>query len=128
MPGCFLLNTAGYISGFHSLAFWSTLQDCDKQALVALLVEDDTVVLLLEPLHGVVLDELVLDADAAGLPAAVAHVHALAAEHDVEVHAVDTDGGVVLDAEIDVFGDSEAEVAVLGEVVAAELVLADLEK
>lgn len=45
----------------------------------------------------------------------------------VEVHAVDTDGGVVLDAEIDVLGDTEAEVASLGEVALAELVLLDLE-
>ena len=68
------------------------------------------------------------DSDAAGLPAAVTHVHAGAAQHDVEVHAVDTDGGVVLDAQIDVLLDAEAEVAVLAEVVAAELVLADLEQ
>lgn len=45
----------------------------------------------------------------------------------VEVHAVDTDTGVVLDAEIDVLGDTEAEVAGLGEVALAELVLLDLE-
>ena len=45
----------------------------------------------------------------------------------VEVHAVDTDTGVVLDAEIDVLADAEAEVAGLAEVALAELVLLDLE-
>lgn len=45
----------------------------------------------------------------------------------VEVHAVDTDGGVVLDTEIDVLADTETEVASLGEVALAELVLLDLE-
>lgn len=45
----------------------------------------------------------------------------------VEVHAVDTDGGVVLDTEIDVLADTEAEVAGLGEVALAKLVLLDLE-
>jgi hypothetical protein len=45
----------------------------------------------------------------------------------VEVHAVDTDRGVVLDTEIDVLADTEAEVASLGEVALAELVLLDLE-
>jgi hypothetical protein len=45
----------------------------------------------------------------------------------VEVHAVDTDTGVVLDTEIDVLADTEAEVAGLGEVALAELVLLDLE-
>ena len=45
----------------------------------------------------------------------------------VKIHAVDTDGGVVLDSEIDVLGDTEAEVASLGEVALAELVLLDLQ-
>lgn len=45
----------------------------------------------------------------------------------VEVHAVDTDRGVVLDAEIDVLADAEAEVARLAEVALAQLVLLDLE-
>lgn len=50
------------------------------------------------------------------------HLHAA-----VEVHAVDTDRWVVLDAQIDVLRDTEAEVASLGEVALAELVLLDLE-
>lgn len=45
----------------------------------------------------------------------------------VEVHAVNADRGVVLDTEIDVLADAEAEVAGLGEVPPAELVLLDLE-
>ena len=45
----------------------------------------------------------------------------------VEVHAVNTDRRVVLDAEIDVLGDTETEVASLGEVALAQLVLLDLE-
>lgn len=45
----------------------------------------------------------------------------------VEVHAVDTDGGVVLDTKIDVLADTEAEVASLGEVALAKLVLLNLE-
>ena len=45
----------------------------------------------------------------------------------VEVHAVDTNGGVVLDAQVDVLADTETEVASLGEVALAQLVLLDLE-
>lgn len=45
----------------------------------------------------------------------------------VEVHTVDTNTGVVLDTKIDVLVDTEAEVAGLGEVALAELVLLDLE-
>ena len=56
----------------------------------------------------------------------MSHVHAGAAENDVEVHAVNTDGGVVLDAQIDVLLDAEAKVAIHGEVLATELVFADL--
>lgn len=51
-----------------------------------------------------------------------------AATHaDVEVHSVNSDSWVVLDAEIDVLGDSETEVTGLREVALAELVLLDLE-
>jgi len=47
-------------------------------------------------------------------------------EHHVEVHAVDSDRGVVLDAQVDVLLDSEAEVAGVREVLAVELILLDL--
>ena len=48
--------------------------------------------------------------------------------HDgVEVHTVDTNRRIVLDAEIDVFADAETEVASLAEVALAQLVLLDLE-
>lgn len=45
----------------------------------------------------------------------------------VEVHAVDTDAGVVLDTQIDVLADTEAEVTGLREVALPELVLLDLQ-
>lgn len=45
----------------------------------------------------------------------------------VEVHAVDTNGRVVLDTEIDVFANTKAEVASFGKVLLAQLVLLDLE-
>ena len=63
-----------------------------------------------------------------GLHAAAAGDALTGAGHAaVEVHAVNTDRGVVLDTEIDVLADTEAEVAGLGEVALAELVLLDLE-
>lgn len=46
---------------------------------------------------------------------------------DVEVHAVDTDRWVVLDAQVNVLRDTETEVAGLGEVALPQLVLLDLE-
>ena len=65
--------------------------------MIALLlaVEDDTVVLGLKPLHGVLLGQSVLEANVTGLAASVSDIHARSAQHDVEVHTVDTDAGIV---------------------------------
>lgn len=49
-----------------------------------------------------------------------------ASQNDVKVQTVDTDRRIVLDAQIDVFLDTEAKVAGLGEVVATQLVFPDL--
>ena len=73
-----------------------------------LLVEDDAVVLGLEPLHGVLLVQPVLRADPAGLAAPVADIEAGSAHHDVEVHAVDADAGVVPDNDTNVSVNSLA--------------------
>ena len=45
----------------------------------------------------------------------------------VEIHSVNTNRRVVLDTEIDVFADTEAKVASLGEVALAELIFLDLQ-
>ncbi len=67
-------------------------------------------------------------ADPSGLASAVPNVHAGPPQHHVEVHAVDSDTGVVLDAQVDVLLDAEPKVAVFAEVVAPELVLTDLKE
>merc|ERR1712045_188179 len=54
-------------------------------------------------------------------------VHASTAEDNVEVHAVDTNAGIVLDAQVDVLLDAEAEVAVVREVLPPQLVLLHLQ-
>lgn len=66
-------------------------------------------------------------ADLALCPSALGDTLTWAGHAAVEVHAVDTDRWVVLDTKIDVLGDTETEVAGLGEVALAELVLLDLE-
>jgi len=45
----------------------------------------------------------------------------------VEVHAVDANGWVIFDAQIDVFADTKTKVASLGEVTLPQLVLLDLQ-
>ena len=71
-------------------------------SLFLLLVEDNTIVLGLEPLHGVLLGQPVLEAHVAGLAAPVADVHAGSAHDHVEVHAVDTDARVIPDKDTNV--------------------------
>ena len=90
-------------------------------------LSDNAVEARLEPLDGLLALDAVAEADL-GLGAAATGDTLTGSGHAaVEVHAVDTDRGVVLDTEIDVLADAEAEVAGLGEVAAAELVLLDLE-
>lgn len=90
-------------------------------------LSDDGVEALLEPADGVVAGDAVGGADAALGAAAADDALTRAGHAAVEVHAVNTDTRVVLDAEIDVLADSEAEVAGLAEVALAQLVLLDLE-
>ena len=58
-------------------------------------VEDDAVKLGLEPLHGVLLGQPVRESHAASLATPVTNIHAGSTEDNVEVHAVDSNAGVV---------------------------------
>lgn len=49
-----------------------------------------------------------------------------ASQDNVEVQTVDTDGWIVLDAQVNVFLDTETEVTAGREVVASQLVFTDL--
>lgn len=90
-------------------------------------LSDNAIEPLLEPLDGLVAVDDVVGADLALAAASAGDALTGAGHAAVEVHAVDTDRGVVLDSEIDVLADAEAEVARLAEVALAQLVLLDLE-
>lgn len=90
-------------------------------------LSDNAIEALLEPLDGLVTLDAVRRTNGALHAAAAGDALTRAGHAAVEVHAVDTDGGVVLDTKIDVLADTEAEVASLGEVALAEFVLLDLE-
>ena len=92
-----------------------------------LLGQDDAVELGLEPVDGVVLGETVVGTDAANGALSAGNAVPGTAEDNEKVHAVDADGGIVLDAQVDVFLDAEAEVAGGRKVLLLELVLLDLE-
>lgn len=90
-------------------------------------LSDNAIEAALEPLDGLLALDAVRSTDLALHAAAAGDTLTRAGHAAVEVHAVDTDGGVVLDTKIDVLADTEAEVASLGEVALAQLVLLDLE-
>jgi hypothetical protein len=96
-------------------------------SLLLLAREDNTFELLLEPLDGFSLLDVVGGTDGSTSALALGDAFTAAAEDDVEVHTVDTSGGIVLDTEVDVLVDTEAERTSVGEVVGAEFVLLDLE-
>lgn len=73
--------------------------------------KDDSVVFLLEPFDRLLFRESVRDSNLSGLLPSVRHVVAGTAENHEEIKTVDTDGRIVLDSEIDVFLDTEPEVA-----------------
>lgn len=133
---CLTITTAGKYMPFVPCPVFANIRKpkpsrgtffdrCRKKWLEHL--SDNAVEALLEPLDGLLALDLVARADAALAAAAGGDALTLAGHADVEVHAVDTDGGVVLDTKIDVLADTEAEVASLGEVALAQLVLLDLE-
>ena len=59
------------------------------------LVEDHTLVLDLEPLHGVLLGDPVLNTDTGLAPAAARHAVPSTLKDNIEVHAVDTSRWVI---------------------------------
>ena len=89
--------------------------------------KDNTIKALLKPCHRILLLDTVREANARLLLLPPRDARTRTAHDDVEVHAEDTDGGVVPRTEVDVLHDTEAKVAGLGEVLALELVLLDLE-
>ena len=91
------------------------------------LVQDDSVVLLLEPLHSLLAGHLVGIAEVSTSGLSLGHTTARTSQLDVEIHTENTGVGVVLDSEINVLVDTESEVSGVREVLLHELVLLDLE-
>ena len=98
-----------------------------KETLFCKYLSDNAIEALLEPLDGLVTLDAVAGADGGLLVTTAGDALTGAGHAAVEVHTVNTDGRVVLDTKIDVLADTEAEVAGLGEVALAKLVLLDLE-
>jgi hypothetical protein len=91
------------------------------------LVQDDTLKLVLEPLDGVFLGDLVVDSNTSCADLSLGNAGSRSVQADEKVHSVDTSGRIVLDTQIDVLVDSETKVSGLGEVSLKQFVLLDLE-
>merc|ERR1712142_303804 len=89
------------------------------------LLEQDAVVILYKILHCRRLGDSVSLTDTRLTAVAVSDVVPGSRQHDVEIHPVDANAGVVLDPEIDVLRDTEAEVASCGEVALPQLKIFD---
>lgn len=63
------------------------------------------------PLKSILLSNLVLGANVSPARLASGHTESLAAQDNVEIHTVDARVGVILDTEIDVLLNAEAEVS-----------------
>lgn len=90
-------------------------------------LSDNSLEAVLEPLDGLALGDLVAGTDM-GLGASTLGDTLTRTGHAaVKVHSVDTNTRVILDTQVNVFADTEAEVAGLGEVALPQLVFLDLE-
>ena len=92
-----------------------------------LLVGQDAIELGLEPLLCLLLCHFVLSSQPGLLFPPVPDTVPGSTQHNVEVHTVDTNGGIVLDTQIDMLVNTEAEVSLIRETSPPQLVLLDLE-
>ena len=98
-----------------------------KEGMILLsLVKNDTIVLLLEPLHSFFASDLVRVTDSASLGLSLADTTTGTSELDVEIHTENTGVGIVLDTKINVLLNTKTEVTGIREVILNEFVLLDL--
>ena len=91
------------------------------------LVQDDSVVLLLEPLHSLLAGHLVRITEVSTSGLSLRHTTTRTSQLDVEIHTENTGVGVVLDSEINVLVNTKSEVSRVREVLLHQLVLLHLQ-
>ena len=73
--------------------------------------------LLLKPLHCLILVNAMLAANATALPLTFRYVKSRTSQNDVEIHAINSNAGVIFNSKINVFLDAKAKISILGKVV-----------
>ena len=101
--------------------------DCLLGSGHLLALEEGTLELLPVPFLGLLLRDAVLRADSGLAVLAAGNAVAGTLEDDIDVHTMDTNIPVVLEAKIDVLFDTETEVAGAGEATLVNFVIVDLE-
>jgi len=90
-------------------------------------LSDNTLKSRLEPFHTLVTLDLVVGSNVCLASTTLCNTLTRTSHAAVEIHSVDTNRRVVLDTKIDVFADTESEVASLREVTLAEFVFLDFQ-
>jgi len=94
----------------------------------ASLTPDNPIEPLLEPRDGLLRLDLVAEPNPPLGPLPSRNSESRSTHDDVKVHAENTDVGIVLDSEVNVLFDTEAEVAGFGEVALPQLILLNLQR
>ena len=92
-----------------------------------LVLHDNSVVLLHEPLHGILLAHSVVDSKGALRNLLLGNSTTRSSDLNIEVHTIDTSAWVVLDTEVNVLLNSEPEATLSSEVLVLKLVFLNLQ-
>ena len=114
---------------FCKISIYSQFSTKDKKYFFLFaLVKNNSIVFGLEPFHGILLDQTMGLTNFCSSFASVGYIHSCTAKHNVKVHAIDTNGWIVLYSQIDMFLDSETKVSVRWKVISSQLVFLNLNK
>merc|ERR1719206_989351 len=86
------------------------------------LLEKNTIVFLLEPFDGIGFRDFVLEPNSRLLSATVCNVISRSGKHNIEIHTIDTNARIVLDAKIDMFCNTKSKVSSFRKVASSQLV------
>merc|ERR1719326_2112982 len=98
-----------------------------KSLTDALLPFDLCIECLANPFHGILPEHTMGRTNAPPLDLLLGYAECSSLQHDVEIHAINAGGRVILQAKIDVLVHTKAKVSIFGEVLCTDLVVCDLE-
>merc|ERR1712180_465029 len=90
-------------------------------------LHQNTVILLLKPFHGISLSNSVLEPNSRLLSTTVGDVVTRTSKHNIEIHSIDTNAGIVLYPEINMLSNSESKIPCFGKIATTQFILLHLE-